>query len=51
MCLGPSKPLLDAFLTLRWEHDLRLNDVVRIVVRLPEEAAGVVDNSSMPDVN
>jgi hypothetical protein len=50
MCLGPPKPLLDAFLTLRREHDLRLNNVVRIVVRLPEEAAGVVDNSPMPDV-
>src|SRR6266852_377408 len=47
----PIQSALDAFLTLRREHNLRVDNVEHIVVRLPEDGAGVVDNSSMPDVN
>jgi len=42
---------LDALLTLRRQHGLRPDNVERIVVRLPEDAPGIVSNSPMPDVN
>ena len=47
----PNQAALDAFLMLRREHGLRVDNVARIVVRLPEDGARIVDNSSMPDVN
>ena len=47
----PNQAALDAFLTLRREHGLTLNNVDRVVVRLPEDGARIVDNSPMPDVN
>jgi 2-methylcitrate dehydratase PrpD len=47
----PIQAPLDAFLTLRREHNLTVNNVERIVVRLPEDGARVVDNRAMPDVN
>ncbi len=47
----PIQAPLDAFLTLRREHGLTVNNVERIVVRVPEDGARIVDNSSMPDVN
>jgi 2-methylcitrate dehydratase PrpD len=47
----PIQAALDAFLTLRRENGLTVNNVERIVVRLPADGAGIVDNSSMPDVN
>ena len=47
----PIQSALDAFLTLRRENSLRVENVERIVVRLPADGAGIVDNSSMPDVN
>jgi 2-methylcitrate dehydratase PrpD len=47
----PIQAPLDAFLTLRREHGLSVNNVERIVVRLPEDGARIVDNSAMPDVN
>jgi 2-methylcitrate dehydratase PrpD len=47
----PIQSALDAFLKLRREHGLRAINVERIVVRLPEDGAGIVNNSSMPDVN
>jgi 2-methylcitrate dehydratase PrpD len=47
----PNQAALDAFLRLRREHGLRPDNVARIVVRLPEDGARIVDNSSMPDVN
>jgi 2-methylcitrate dehydratase PrpD len=47
----PIQAALDAFLTLRREYDLNANNVERIAVRLPEDGARIVDNSSMPDVN
>jgi 2-methylcitrate dehydratase PrpD len=36
---------------LRRENSLRVDNVERIVVRLPADGAAIVDNSSMPDVN
>ncbi len=47
----PIQSPLDAFLTLRREHALTVDNVARIVVRLPEDGARVVDNRAMPDVN
>ena len=47
----PIQAPLDAFLTLRREHGLTVDNVERIVVRLPEDGARIVDNSAMPDVN
>jgi 2-methylcitrate dehydratase PrpD len=47
----PIQSAVDAFLTLRREYALRVDNVERIVVRLPADGAGIVDNSSMPDVN
>ena len=47
----PNQAALDAFLRLRREHGLRPDNVAHIVVRLPEDGARIVDNSSMPDVN
>ena len=47
----PVQAALDAFFTLQREHRFTLNDVSRIVVRLPADGAAIVDNRSMPDVN
>jgi 2-methylcitrate dehydratase PrpD len=47
----PIQSALDAFFTLHRETGLRVDSVERIVVRLPEDGAHIVDNSSMPDVN
>ena len=47
----PIQSALDAFLSLRREYALRVDNVERIIVRLPTDGAGIVDNSSMPDVN
>jgi len=47
----PIQAPLDAFLKLRREHGLSAGNVERIVVRLPEDGARVVNNRSMPDVN
>lgn len=47
----PVQAPLDAFFTLRREHGLTVGNVDRIVVRLPEDGANVVDNRAMPDVN
>jgi 2-methylcitrate dehydratase PrpD len=47
----PIQAALDAFLTLRRESGLTVNNVERIVVKLPEDGARIVDNSPMPDVN
>jgi 2-methylcitrate dehydratase PrpD len=47
----PIQSPLDAFLILRRENSLRVDNVDHIVVRLPSDGAGIVDNSSMPDVN
>jgi 2-methylcitrate dehydratase PrpD len=47
----PIQAPLDAFLRLRREHALNENNVERIVVRLPEDGARIVNDRSMPDVN
>ena len=47
----PIQAPLDAFLTLRRTYGLTINNVDRIVVRLPADGARIVDNSAMPDVN
>jgi len=47
----PIQAPLDAFLTLQREHGLTVNNVERIVVRLPEDGARIVNDRSMPDVN
>jgi len=47
----PIQAPLYAFLVLRKEHALTLGNVERIVVRLPEDGARIVDDRAMPDVN
>ena len=47
----PIQAPLDAILTLRRQHGLTPDNVDRILVRLPEDGARIVDNSAMPDVN
>jgi 2-methylcitrate dehydratase PrpD len=47
----PIQAPLDAFLTLRRENNLNLDNVEKIVARLPEDGARVVDDRAMPDVN
>ena len=47
----PIQAPLDALLTLRREHGLTPANVARIVARLPEDGALIVDNRAMPDVN
>jgi 2-methylcitrate dehydratase PrpD len=47
----PIQSALDALLTLRRDHGLSPASVDRVVARLPEDGAGIVNNSAMPDVN
>ncbi len=47
----PIQAPLDAFLALRKEHKLTPGNVKAVVVRLPADGAGIVNNSAMPDVN
>ncbi len=47
----PIQSALDALLTLRRDHSLTPANVERIIARLPEDGAGIVNNSAMPDVN
>jgi 2-methylcitrate dehydratase PrpD len=47
----PIQAPLDAFLRLQREHALNVDNVERIVVKLPEDGARVVNDRSMPDVN
>src|ERR1700704_4747634 len=47
----PIQAPLDAFLTLLRGHKLTVDNVERIVVRLPEDGARIVNARSMPDVN
>ena len=47
----PIQAPLDAFLALSREHGLTSDNVERIVVRLPEDGARVVNDRAMPDVN
>jgi 2-methylcitrate dehydratase PrpD len=47
----PIQAPLDAFLTLQRQYGLTVENVERIVARLPEDGARIVDNRAMPDVN
>jgi 2-methylcitrate dehydratase PrpD len=47
----PIQAPLDAFLRLHREHGLNVNNVERVVVRLPEDGARVVNDRTMPDIN
>jgi 2-methylcitrate dehydratase PrpD len=47
----PNQAPLDAFLKLYRANNITPGDVQKIVVRLPEDAIGIVGNSPMPDVN
>jgi 2-methylcitrate dehydratase PrpD len=47
----PIQSPLDAFMRLHREHKFTADNVERIVVRLPEDGARVVNDRSMPDVN
>lgn len=47
----PNQAPLDAFLKLSKENKFTVDQVDKIIVRLPEDAIGIVSNSPMPDVN
>jgi len=47
----PIQAPLDAFLTLYRQHALSVDNVERIVVRLPEDGARIINDRAMPDVN
>jgi len=47
----PIQAPLDAFLTLLRKHKLTVDNVERIVARLPEDGARVVNDRLMPDIN
>jgi 2-methylcitrate dehydratase PrpD len=47
----PVQSALDAFLALRREHGLTVDNVDHIVVRLPADGAAIVNGRPMPDVN
>lgn len=47
----PIQSPLDAFLRLHREHGLNLDNVEKIVVRLPEDGARIVNDRAMPDVS
>jgi 2-methylcitrate dehydratase PrpD len=47
----PIQAPVDALLTLRRQHGLTPQNVERIVARLPEDGALIVNNRAMPDVN
>ena len=47
----PIQSALAAFFILRKAHGLTAANVAHILVRLPEDGAGIVDNRAMPDVN
>jgi len=47
----PNQSPLEALLTLRKQYDLTPENVRSIIVKLPTDAVGIVDNSAMSDVN
>ena len=48
---GPIQAALGAFFVLHRQHGLTIDNVEHIMVRIPEEGFGNVNNSAMPDVN
>jgi len=50
-CVGsPIQAALDALTLLMAEHDLRADDVRRIVVDMPDDRLHIVDNRTIPDI-
>ena len=47
----PIQAALDAFFAVHTAHGLTVENVERIVVRLPTDGAGIVNARAMPDVN
>ena len=47
----PIQAALDAFFELRRRHNLAVENVERITIRLPEDGGRIVNDRSMPDVN
>ena len=47
----PIQAALDAFFVLHKAHGLAVDNVDRIVVRMPTDGAGIVNDRAMPDVN
>jgi 2-methylcitrate dehydratase PrpD len=47
----PIQAPLDAFITLRKQNNLTPDNVQHVLVRLPADGAGIVNNNAMPDVN
>jgi 2-methylcitrate dehydratase PrpD len=47
----PVQAALDAFFTLKRENGFTLETVEKVIVRLPEDGAAIVNDRSMPDVN
>ena len=48
---SPIQAALDALQVLMEEHGISASDVKRIVARLPDDLAHIVDNRTMPDIN
>ena len=47
----PIQAALDALLTIVNRHGLAAGDVKRLVARMPEDGARIVDNREMPNIN
>jgi 2-methylcitrate dehydratase PrpD len=47
----PIQAPLDAFLALRKQYNLTPDNVARIVVKMPEDGAPIVDDRPLPDIN
>ncbi len=48
---SPIQAALDSVLILMREHGIRADDVERMVIRTPDDEAGIVNDSRMPDIN
>ncbi|MBI3938288.1 MAG: MmgE/PrpD family protein, partial [Betaproteobacteria bacterium] len=48
---SPIQAALDSVLVLMREHGIRAGEVERMVVRTPDDEAGIVNDSRMPDIN
>ena len=48
---SPIQAALDSLEALMAEHGIAAKDVKRVVARLPDDLAHIVDNRSMPDIN
>ncbi len=48
---SPIQAALDSLEALMADHGLAAKDVKRVVARLPDDLAHIVDNRSMPDIN